>query len=416
MEKSSFSQFKFQPMINDVIEQLYFKEPTDIQKEVIPLIAAGKSVIGESATGTGKTLAFVLPLLDRLDATKEKNKVQYVITSPTRELATQTYEEIKKVTKLANKEAEWTTRLLVGGTDRKQMQQQLKMLPNIVVGTPGRILDLVLSGHLSIYSANSFVIDEADLMFELGLLEQIDQLLVRCKQNIQISAFSATIPKPLEHLLIKYMNQPKYVHIKDSLTPDTLEHHLIPLRHRERADIIYELTKTFQPYLAIIFTNGQSDAIELAEQLNKKGLDVGLLHGGLSQRERRRVLKQIEQLHYQYIVATDLVSRGIDIAGVSHVINAQLPKEVNFYVHRVGRTARAGLEGMAISLYDKEDSPLIHKLEKERVRFVFSDIRKGELIQIRRRDLTKQEVTRRRGRTASRQKPKKRPYSRKRKR
>src|SRR5690625_1849310 len=185
--------------------------------------------------------------------------------------------------------------------DRKQMQQRLKSSPHIVVGTPGRILDLVLSGHLSIYTAQSFVIDEADLMFELGLLEQIDQLLVRCKQNIQISAFSATIPKPLEHLLKKYMNQPEYVHIKDSLTPKTLKHHLIPVRHRERSEIIYQLSKAFQPYLAIIFTNGQSEAIELADQLNKKGLKVGLLHGGLSQRERRRILKQIEQLHFQYI-------------------------------------------------------------------------------------------------------------------
>src|SRR5690625_561324 len=171
MDKSSFAQFNFQPVLNEIIEQLYFKEPTDIQKEVIPLIAAGKSVIGESATGTGKTLAFLLPLLNRLDAFKEVNKVQYVITSPTRELAMQTYQEIKKLAKMADKEAEWSTRLLVGGTDRKQMQQQLKTPPNIVVGTPGRILDLVLSGHLSIYSAKSFVIDEADLMFELGLLE-----------------------------------------------------------------------------------------------------------------------------------------------------------------------------------------------------------------------------------------------------
>src|SRR5690625_3141202 len=387
MNNQSFSSFNFQPFINEVIEQLYFKRPTNIQKEVIPLIKAGKSVIGESATGTGKTHAYLLPLLNRLDSTKKE--VQFVITSPTRELATQIYHEIKKISKLAHKEDEWTTRLLVGGMDRKQMQQRLKSSPHIVVGTPGRILDLVLSGHLSIYTARSFVIDEADLMFELGLLEPIDQLLVRAKKDIQISAFSATIPKPLELLLKKYLDQPVYIHIDESLTPETLQHHLIPLRHRERADVIFELTKAFQPYLAIIFTNGQEDATELAKTLNEKGMAVGLLHGGMSQRERRRMLKQIEQLHFQYIVATDLVSRGIDIAGVSHVINAQLPKEVNFYVHRVGRMARAGLEGMALSLYTEEDSALIHKLESENVSFTFSDVREGELIPTRRRDLTK---------------------------
>lgn len=391
MNNQSFSSFNFQPFINNVIDQLFFKQPTNIQQEVIPLMMAGKSVIGESATGTGKTHAYLLPLLNQLDPTKAE--VQYVITSPTRELATQIYQDIQKARELANKEEQWTVRLLVGGTDRKQMQQRLRTQPHIVVGTPGRILDLVLSGHLSIYTARSFVIDEADLMFELGLLESIDQLLVRSKKNIQISAFSATIPKPLELLLKKYLDNPVYVHIDEALTPETLQHHLIPLRHRERVDVIFELTKAFQPYLAIIFTNGKDDAVELAKTLNEKGITAGLLHGGMTQRERRRMLKQIEQLQFQYIVATDLVSRGIDIAGVSHVINAQLPKEVNFYVHRVGRTARAGLEGVALSLYTEEDSVLIHKLEAENVSFTFSDVRDGELIPTRRRDLTKK-VTR----------------------
>lgn len=387
MDQSTFTSFKFQPFMYDVIDQLFFKRPTNIQKQVIPLIMEGKSVIGESATGSGKTHAYLLPLLNRLDASKEE--VQLVITSPTRELATQIYDEIQTIKKLANKEADWSIRLLVGGTDRKQMQARLKTSPHIVVGTPGRILDLILSGHLSIYQADAFIIDEADLMFELGLLEQIDQLLIRAKKDIQIAAFSATIPKPLEILLKKYLDQPVYIQIDDGLTPKSLKHHFISLRHRQRADVIFELTKAFQPYLAIIFTNGQDEAKELAKTLNAKGIDVGLLHGGMSQRERRRMLKQIEQLRFQYIVATDLVSRGIDIPGVSHVINAQLPKEVNFYVHRVGRTARAGLEGTSISLYTEEDSALIHRLEQEQVLLTFSDIHNGELIRSKRRDIVK---------------------------
>ncbi|HLS07230.1 MAG TPA: DEAD/DEAH box helicase [Bacillota bacterium] len=414
MTKHSFLAFNFKQIINQVIEQLYFKQPTNIQHEVIPLVIQGKSVIGQAATGTGKTHAYLLPLLNELDPLKQS--VQYVITSPTRELATQIYQDIQTMIKLANKETKWTARLLVGGTDRKQMQQRLTTPPHIIVGTPGRILDLILSGHLSIYSAKSFVIDEADLMAELGLLESIDQLLVRAQRDIQILAFSATISKSLEHFFKKYMDHPVNINLNDELTPQNLEHHLIPLRHRERADVIIELSKVFQPYLAIIFTNGQTDAIQLAKQLNERNLKVGLLHGGMSQRERRRTLKQIEQLHFQYIVATDLVSRGIDIPGVSHVINAQLPKEVNFYVHRVGRTARAGLEGVALSLYTEDDSALIHQLEANNISFVFSDVQQGELIQTRRRNIRPKNVATRSKRKRGQAKKTKHQRSSKRKR
>src|SRR5690625_407808 len=157
-----------------------------------------------------------------------------------------------------------------------------------------------------------------------------------------------------------------------------MEHRLIALKHLSEADIIFDLSKTIQPYLAIIFTNGKDQANQLDAQLQEKGLAAGLIHGGLSPRERKRVLKDIQNLRYQYIVATDLASRGIDIEGISHVINAELPKEEDFYIHRVGRTARAGMEGTAISLYNEQDIPLIKKLEESGVSFLYSDVRNGE--------------------------------------
>ncbi len=153
---------------------------------------------------------------------------------------------------------------------------------------------------------------------------------------------------------------------------------MVALKHREPAQVIWQISKLIQPYLAIIFTNGKDRADELAASLQEKGLDVGLIHGGLSQRERKRVLKEIQQLKYQYIVATDLAARGIDIKGVSHVINAELPKEESFYIHRVGRTARAGMEGTAINLYREDDLGLIQKLEKKGIQYTFYDIVKGE--------------------------------------
>lgn len=394
MDKTNFNELSFNPLMENVIKQLNFTEPTEIQQRVIPKVLAGKSVIGQSHTGSGKTHAFLLPLFNQINT--EKREVQFVITAPTRELALQLYEEVKKVIQYADKQGEWIPKLIVGGTEKQKMADQLRVPPHIVVGTPGRILDLVKGKSLSIYSATSFVVDEADLMLDLGFIDDVDQLLVRSKQDIQVLAFSATIPQKLEHFFKKYLKDPTYIKINDQFLPQTLEHRLIARRHRDDAELIIELSKLFHPYLAIIFTNGKEQADKLTASLQEKGLDVGLIHGGLSPRERKRALTQIQDLRYQYVVATDLASRGIDIKGVSHVINAQLPKEEDFYLHRVGRTARAGMKGTAISFYSEEDIKLIQLLEKKGVEFTYSDVRNGDWVQAKpwnKRVLRKQTTT-----------------------
>lgn len=372
----TFKSISLQPGILDVIEKLEFQQPTEIQQKIIPAILKGQSVIGQSHTGSGKTHSFLLPIFNQLDGSK--NEVQSVITAPTRELATQLYDEVKKIIKLAGKEEEWKAKLLVGGTDKQKMVGKLKEPPHIIVGTPGRILDLVKDEAITIYSANSLVIDEADLMLDLGFIETLDQLLIRCKQGIQLMVFSATIPQRLEHFFKKYLENPLHVKIANELSPETMEHRLIAVKHRDEAEIIFQISEAINPYIAIIFTNGKENADKLHEKLLEKGLNVGIIHGGLQPRERKRILKEIQSLKYQYIVATDLASRGIDIKGVSHVINAQLPKEEEFYIHRVGRTARAGMEGTAVSLYRDEDLKLIEKLEQKGLEFVFYDVRNGE--------------------------------------
>jgi ATP-dependent RNA helicase CshB len=373
---NSFGSMMLKPIILDVIKKLEFNRPTEIQQKVIPSILKGKSVIGQSQTGSGKTHAFLLPLFNRLD--EDVQEVQYVITAPTRELATQLYNEVKNIIKLADKEQVWKAKLLVGGTDKQKMMEKLKEPPHFIVGTPGRILDIVKEEALSIFSAKSFIIDEADLMLDLGFIDDVDQLLVRCKPDIQLMVFSATIPQRLEHFFKKYLENPLHVKIANELSPETMEHRLIAIKHRDESDIIYDISKAINPYLAIIFTNGKELANTLHAKLLERGLNVGLIHGGLTPRERKRALKEIQDLRYQYIVATDLASRGIDIKGVSHVINAQLPKEEEFYVHRVGRTARAGMQGTAVSLYREEDIKLIEKLEQKGLNFVFYDVRNGE--------------------------------------
>lgn len=375
MEKT-FNTLSLNTEILNVIEELQFKKPTEIQSRVIPSILAGKSVIGQSRTGSGKSHAFLLPLFQQLD--EKQKQVQFVITAPTRELATQLYNEVRKMITIADKTDQWTAKLLVGGTDKQKVAEKLKTPPMIVVGTPGRILDLVKDGALSIYSSKAFVIDEADLMLDLGFIEEVDQLLVRSKQDIQLLVFSATIPQRLQHFFKKYLRNPDYIKIEEHFSPETMEHRLIRKKHRDEANIIWEISRTIHPYLALIFTNGKQQADELASALQEYGLETGVIHGGLTPRERKRVLKEIQQLRYQYVVATDLASRGIDIKGVSHVINAQLPKEEHFYIHRVGRTARAGLEGTAVSIYTEEDLRLIERLEQKGLTFSFMEVKQGE--------------------------------------
>jgi len=377
MADQKFKSFGLTPQINDIIQKLNFHEPTPIQQKVIPAVLRKDSLIGQSHTGSGKTHAYLIPLLDQIDASKKE--VQVVITAPTRELATQIYDEVRKMIQLGEKDEEWRAKLLVGGTDKHKTIEKLKEQPQIVVGTPGRILDLVKEGALDTYTAKSMVIDETDLMLDLGFIEEVDQILVRMDQKVQILVFSATIPERLKPFLNKYLENPAHIHAEEKKpSPENMEHRLIPLRHRDKADMIIKVSELIQPYLAIIFANRKERADELAAELTQKGLEVGVIHGGLSPRERKRVLKDIQNLRYQYIVATDLAARGIDIQGVSHVINADLPKEEEFYIHRVGRTARAGLEGTAINLYTEEDEKLISKLEKSGIKFDRYDIKKGD--------------------------------------
>ena len=372
MTSKNFLDLQLNEELVNVTEKLFFKEPTQIQSEVIPEILKGKSIIGQSQTGSGKTHAFLLPLFNSIE--ENKKEVQYVITVPTRELAMQIHAHIEEIINLANKNNTWTSRLLVGGLDRERMKKQLKNVPDIIIGTPGRILDMVKDDAVSIYTAKAFVVDEADLMLDLGFLTELDQLLVRCKKNIQTLVFSATIPEKLEHFFKKYLLQPTHIKIEQSLTPVSMEHKLVEVRHRDPVKIIKHIANTVRPYVAIVFANNKEKANELFKDLKKAGLNVGILHGGLSARERKRMVNDIRDLKYEYIVATDLASRGIDIPGVSHIINVELPSEVDFYIHRVGRTARAGNAGMAISFFNDKDEELVLDLEKRGIIFDYCDI------------------------------------------
>ncbi|CAN7320086.1 DEAD/DEAH box helicase [Rossellomorea sp. LjRoot5] len=373
MKKNLFLQFGFQSFITEAVEELGFYEPTEIQKKMIPLILKGQSAIGQSQTGTGKTHSYLLPIIEKVDAAAEQ--VQAVITAPTRELAQQIYQEVLKITK----GTEIVSRCYIGGTDKQRTIEKLKHQPHIVVGTPGRINDLVKDQALFVHTAKLLVIDEADLMLDMGFIEDVDQIAAKMPEKLQMLVFSATIPEKLKPFLKKYMENPQYAHVEpEQLSAKNIEHVIVPLKSRDKTNLLYNILVEINPYLGIVFTNTKQKADEVADALIAKGLKVGRIHGDLSPRERKKMMKQIRNLDYQYIVATDLAARGIDIEGVSHIINYELPQDLDFYVHRSGRTARAGNSGIAFTIYTSSDEDALNRLEKLGISFSHRDIKKGE--------------------------------------
>ncbi|QGQ47294.1 DEAD/DEAH box helicase [Metabacillus sediminilitoris] len=377
MEQTKFERFSLKPFIIEAIsKELRFFEPTEIQERLIPSILRGESAIGQSQTGTGKTHAYLLPLLDKIEP--ERKEVQVVITAPTRELATQIYNEVVKV--IAFSKEEITAKCFIGGTDKQRAIEKLKTQPQIVVGTPGRINDLVKVQALIVNKVRAFVVDEADLMLDMGFIKEVDMIASQMPDNLQILVFSATIPEKLKPFLKKYLENPKFTHVAPKqATAAKIEHVLVPSRHRDKTNLVYEMLLSFNPYLAIVFTNTKKKADEVADALLEKGLKVGRIHGDLTPRDRKKMMKQINDLEFQYVVATDLAARGIDIKGVSHVINFEIPTtELDFYIHRVGRTARAGSSGIAITLFEPSDEDALNKLEALGIEFINRDFVGGE--------------------------------------
>ena len=292
MTETKFERYEFKPFIIDAINKLGFYEPTEIQERLIPTILKGDSAIGQSQTGTGKTHAYILPIINKLDPAR--NEVQAIITAPTRELANQIYHEVLKISEQASHEEKFTARCYIGGTDKQRMIDKLKTQPQIVIGTPGRINDLVKEKALFVHTASMLVIDEADLMLDMGFIEDIDQFASKMPEKLQMLVFSATIPEKLKPFLKKYMENPKYVQVDpQQATAEKIEHLLLPSRHRDKIGLVHSALVTFNPYLAIVFANTKKKVDEVADGLIQKGLKVGRIHGDLSPRERKRDRKSV---------------------------------------------------------------------------------------------------------------------------
>ena len=371
-----FTEFNFKDYIQEALRDLNFVEATEVQEKLIPVVLSGRDLVGESKTGSGKTHTFLLPIFQQLD--EEADSVQAVITAPSRELATQIYQAARQLASFSEQEIRVAN--YVGGTDKaRQIGKLESSQPHIVIGTPGRIYDLVESGDLAIHKAHTFVVDEADMTLDMGFLETVDRIAARLPKDLQFLVFSATIPQKLQPFLKKYLSNPVMEQIKTkTVIADTIDNWLLSTKGRDKNAQIYEISQLLQPYLAMIFVNTKTRADELQAYLTAQGLKVAKIHGDIPPRERKRIMNQVKNLDFEYIVATDLAARGIDIEGVSHVINDAIPQDLSFFVHRVGRTGRNGFPGTAITLYQPSDDSDIRELEKLGIKFTPKMIKNGE--------------------------------------
>ena len=371
----NFSDFNLKDDVYKFIELNGFVSPTKIQEAVIFEALKGKGIVAISDTGTGKTHAFLIPIFNMIDT--NINEVQAVITAPKRELALQIYNRAKLFNEV---NSELRIRLVTGGIEKDKMVDSFKVQPHIVIGTPGRIKDMFLNENvLRVDKARIFVVDEADMTLEYGFLDTIDAICSRMGEDLQMMAFSATIPQGLKPFLKKYMENPQTIQIKeDKVFNPRIKHILIPCKHKSYSEKLIEILDGFMPYVCLIFANTREMATQIAQDLRNNDQRVVEIHGGLQARQRKQAMKQLANLDCSYVVCTDIAARGIDIEGITHVVSCGLPNDLEFYTHRSGRTGRAGKDGTCFLLYREEDDAAIRTLMKEGFKFEHQDIKDGK--------------------------------------
>ncbi len=363
--------------INKALKAMGFTELTDVQKRVIPLLEKNKDCIVEANTGSGKTHAFLLPIFDKLVI--EEKEVQALIIAPTRDLANQIYQFAIELASYFDKPIQID--LFIGGEDRVQRMESLKKRqPHIAIGTPGRIYDLVVKENLlKAYTSKYFIIDEADMTLEQNFQEELEGIFNIIQKDSTKAVFSATIPKHLKLFLKKYLYKPEIISIHpNNISSKNIEHFFIKTKEQDRFIGLKKIISAINPYLAVIFCNTKESSELVYNWMKENKHNVVLIHGGLDYRKRKQLFKRINRLEFQYIVATDIFSRGIDVEGISHIINYELPRRIDFYIHRTGRTGRMDFSGMAISLYEFDDNKYLDRLESKGIKCVYKTIINNE--------------------------------------
>ncbi|CBW54178.1 ATP dependent RNA helicase [Mycoplasma mycoides subsp. capri LC str. 95010] len=378
-----FTDFGFKKYINDTLDQIEFIAPTSIQQKVIPLLKKHQNVIALAHTGTGKTHSFLLPILNNLKLEENNNYVQAVIISPTRELSLQIYQNTKLFLKnnpLIN------CNLFIGGEDiTKNIEQLEKKQPHIVIGTPTRLKELYDLNKLRLTTTSYFIIDECDMIFDLGFIEDVDYLISKINQDVTIGIFSATISQQLSVFCKKYIKNAHFIDdSQNKISTSNVKHILIDTKNKELEQSLIQIINSINPFLCIIFVNQKDEISKIVEILHKNNIkQVAELHGNLQPRLRLSMLKKIQNNEFKYLVATDVASRGVDIKGVSHIISINLPSDLTYYIHRSGRTGRNNSTGYSYIIYNLKNKTQIEELIKKGIEFETKKLIENQLVDIK---------------------------------
>ncbi len=358
--KNAFRELGISNEIEIILNKNGITDPTPIQERAIPEIVKGKDVIAQAQTGTGKTLAFLLPLIDKIDISK--NYIQGLIITPTRELAIQITDVARKLTEAKD----FKILAAYGGQDVEQQIHKLKNGMHLVIATPGRLLDHIKRDNIDLGKLKTLVLDEADEMLYMGFLEDVISIVNSTPKTRQTMLFSATMPNEIRSLGKRFMRSPIQIEIASkNVTIDKIKQVVIETSEKDKIDTLCKIIDEYRPYIAFVFCRTKQKVSQVNMELLSRGYNSDELHGDMSQAKRERVMKKLRDLKLQILVATDIAARGIDVEGVTHVINYDIPNDVDNYIHRIGRTGRIGNVGMAITLVTPSDQDNLAMIERK---------------------------------------------------
>lgn len=358
MKIMNFKQLGLSDDLIKILNKSGIADPTPIQKQSIPKIRDGKDVIAEAATGTGKTLAFLLPLLENINS--KSNEIQALILTPTRELAIQ-------ITNEANKLKEFNDINILPVYGGKDIASQLKKLNNnihLIIATPGRLLDHLERKTIDLSKLKTFILDEADQMLLMGFKNEVESIISKMPRKKQLLCFSATIDSSVKKLAYRYMKDPIEVFIKqDDIALDAIEQDIVETTDRKKRDALCKVLDEDNPFMAIIFCRTKRRVDELEVVLHTRKYNCEKLHSDIPQNKRERIMKSFRNAEIQYLIATDVAARGLDINGITHIYNYDIPESVESYIHRIGRTGRAGESGYTCMFIDPKNIKDVNEIE-----------------------------------------------------
>ncbi|MDF1499554.1 MAG: DEAD/DEAH box helicase [Anaerolineales bacterium] len=354
-----FQDFDLSEPLLRAVREKGFQKPTQVQEQTIPAAMEGRDVLGTAQTGTGKTVAFLLPSLKHMLKGKAPKNPRMVVLAPTRELAVQIAEEAEEL----SKHTHLRVLAVYGGTSIRTQSNDLRRGVDLIVATPGRLLDQMRRGNVSFKDLEIFVLDEADRMLDMGFIPDIDEIVQRMPEKRQTMLFSATMPQPIVSLTYKYLKNPLRVEIDTAVPPSAINQQIFPVPKHLKEELLIELLKRENVESALVFTRTKAEADVVTRKLREESMSVAVIHGDFHQKKRMSSLERFRKGNARILVATNVAARGLDISDITHVVNYDVPDEAENYVHRIGRTARLDKDGVAWTFVTPEDEPLISGIE-----------------------------------------------------